>query len=292
MQEGMQGTIGIRRRVSLVAMMLDALRDTPVDGARATIEPKHCNAVIKPDGFHVFVNLPGEKVMLTAKAPGYHTVETEIDIARLDPLEPIVRLRLAPQRAESAAWISGRVVDRAGNALAGAQVRLSGTDVYKILEDVETGGDRLQVFNPSGRYLGGALFLLKDEQHTQIVRLQDKGERGYLLEEPVAQRVSRVPARLIRIYETVTDDSGEYRWPFLLEEGEPRIVTVQALCGGQAEETQVEARMGALAQAPELALAVQPALPAIEPAAEPAVPAASGKKKGKGKAAKKAKSDG
>lgn len=236
----MQYTVGLRRKVSLVVMMLDATRDVPVPSVRVSLDPEHNRAIIRPDGFHVFLNLPDGPVDVIADAPGYYRVRFAVDTSALRELMPVVRVRMPAIKDPSAAWVRGRVTDNAGKPIVGAHIKLREEASLKLLGDAVKGQDMISVFNPSGRYLGGMLCELRDgEKKAAAVRLLDYVSDGeYELDEPLRDTFSRSKGRLHRIHETSTDQDGRFQWPIAISESS--AVTVYAMYEGFDKAVELE----------------------------------------------------
>lgn len=89
----------IHIRVSLAVLLIDDFtgRIITSSGARATV-PDSGKPVIKKEGFHVFTNLTDPVIRISAKGPCYCEEERLVDIRKLDPANPVVRVRMTPNR--------------------------------------------------------------------------------------------------------------------------------------------------------------------------------------------------
>ena len=240
----MEYTVSFRYKVSMVVSALDALRDVPVPSLRVSIEPPHTAAIVRSDGFHVFTNLPNGPVSVVASAPGYFDARCVVDPAQLRALQPVVRIRMSPRNAPLATWVRGRVADKQGVAVAGATVEIRQGSALRLLTDAVKGLDTVNLFNPTGRYLGGMLCEISEEDaKMQRFRLIDVFPNDeYELDAPLANTYSRAKGKLRRVHETTTDSEGCFRWPFAVEETEELAVVIRH--GGKEKAVRMQMKAG------------------------------------------------
>ncbi len=231
------------RRVAFVVAVVDDLtgeRLRPPDvrvSAAGRAAP-----VVKPEGYHVFI---GERGVCEVSACGrrHAPVLARIDAGTLDPLYPVVTLRLQPtdQAIPGASFISGAVVGADGTPAIGASVRVAHRCeryTLKLTRDARKGETHLALYNPARMQLGGARVMLKSKAGgEEMCALTECSDDAWLLNGPLKADHKRSGAEALVLREMMCDSKGRFRMPLRDEEGE---ITLTAERGGTTASLQIE----------------------------------------------------
>ena len=225
----------IRKKVSLVVQVLDDVTNKMIYGSMLQVELESGEKPIqKAEGYYVFVNVQNPSVCLRIMSYQFVPYEETIQIADLNPLEPIVKVRLKPNRfypfKQSVTCLEGKVG-------AGGQVRVlyqDTTEYLRLLRDYTGKQDtHLYIFNPTKQDLEGKWFHVVDSETEQkedfyIYKLRKEGEDCYELSQVMEHSYQKHSSRIYPVACTKADKEGCFfmTLPFLEKEHTKVIVQI------------------------------------------------------------------
>lgn len=217
----------IRKRVSLVVQVIDDVTNRTVQGSLIQVElASGEKAVQKEEGYYVFVNVQSASTCLKITSHQFVTYEENIVFDTLNPLEPIVKVRLKPNRfypfVQKTTCVEGKV-------RASAQIRIlyeDTTEYLRLLQDYRGGTDtQLSIFNPMKLDLEGKSFHITDSETQQneefeIRRAEKSKEDCYELVQPMEHSYQKLSSRIYPTVSTKADKEGVFfvTLPFLEKE--------------------------------------------------------------------------
>lgn len=213
----------IHIQVSLVVQLVDDYTDQVLHGAGISIEVDgNRKPVRKADGFFVFTNLCEDRVLLRVNAPLYQEEIHSVDLNRLDNKYCLIKLRLKPNRSyglpKGTTCIEGKAEPR-GQIFA----YLPKSNAFcKLLFDAkkktENGVPVIKVYNPENMDLEERYLMLvneeeKKEELIRIVRLIDKENGVYQMEDALKNDYKKIGSRLYLVATSTANQEGNYFLP-------------------------------------------------------------------------------
>lgn len=210
----------LRRRVSVALLAVDDFTDQVITGQgvvakRAELGQK---AIAKSDGYHVFTNCHGP-VAVEVTAPCFHPERLVVDAEGLDPLFPVVKVRLQPNRLYV---LPPDAICVSGLAEPGAAIRLtheSDPKPLKLLYDYtrKKDGDSLSLFHSPGQDIEGKFFCIRDKagsaEHFRVGGRLDGKDGAYRIGEPLKKDYKKIGTVVFPVYTTRADSEGRYFLP-------------------------------------------------------------------------------
>ena len=225
----------IRKRVSLVVQVLDDVTNKMIYGSMLQVELESGEKPIqKSEGYYVFVNVQNPSVCLRITSHQFVPYEETIQLVDLNPLEPLVKVRLKPNRfypfPQSITCLEGKV-------RAGAQVRVlyqDTTEYLRLIRDYTGKQDtHLYIFNPSKQDLEGKWFQIVDSETDKkedfdIGKLQKGSEDCYELSQVMEHSYQKHSSRIYPVACVTADKEGCFfmTLPFLEKEHTKVIIQV------------------------------------------------------------------
>ena len=225
----------IRKRVSLVVQVLDDVTNKMIYGSMLQVELESGEKPIqKSEGYYVFVNVQNPSVCLRITSHQFVPYEKTIQLVDLNPLEPLVKVRLKPNRfypfPQSITCLEGKV-------RAGAQVRVlyqDTTEYLRLIRDYTGKQDtHLYIFNPSKQDLEGKWFQIVDSETDKkedfdIGKLQKGSEDCYELSQVMEHSYQKHSSRIYPVACVTADKEGCFfmTLPFLEKEHTKVIIQV------------------------------------------------------------------
>lgn len=216
----------IHKRVSLIVQVIDDFTEKPLSGSRGRIWiPGNAAPIVKTEGYYVFVNIREPAVELHVENPLYHPRQMTVYLAELGRTDPIIKVRLLPNRCYP---IPSGTTCIKGKAEPGSQIRVLAREKGKILKLlVEYGGRmsddrrRLTIYNPDNADLDGRCFLIedKDKKHSEyftVARTLEGETKSYLLSQPLLSSYKKIGTSIYPVHITQADEEGNF---FLLLSG-------------------------------------------------------------------------
>lgn len=192
----------LRRRVSLVILPVDGFTGKALAGADIHIQVEGAHRpLVKPDGFYVFCELPGEEVFAVLWGRHYRRMRVRIRFAELDPVNPVKVIRLNPDKdypfPKGTAFLEGLLPEHSVLYAAGKAKACAG----KLRADCEKGADTVAVYQEEETDLTGAAFLLSDKDRTvndwaELLSPEDPARGIYRMQEAAARTYRRMETDL------------------------------------------------------------------------------------------------
>lgn len=189
-------------------------RDLHVRAEELAEEP-----VSKPDGWYLFLDHEGEVLTVTVSGRFYSEKTVKIFCRKLDPLNPVVRIRLNPSRSYA---IPSHATCLEGIAQPDEKISVwcsNDPRPLRLVCDYLCGGDsqgrQICLYDPSGSYLEGRSFALlgKGEEQAEIFTVNQcpEGKTGpCFLENPLQRDHKKAGTSIFPVFSTQTDPTGKF----------------------------------------------------------------------------------
>jgi hypothetical protein len=231
----------LTRRVSVAVLVLDDFTDRVLSGAaiqvRATGLP--AKPIRKSDGYFVFTTDQGTIRQIEVDSLSYEKEIVTVEPEALNPLHPVIKVRLKPNRQYAS---PGAVTCLEGRAEPGCEIRViqtSNPQPLKLLYDYEkTGGEaerEIRIFHPEKKDLSGRTLAIQSQDQKEpevfrVLEMTDREQGVCLLTKALSKAYKKIGAMIFPVYTTRANEKGEF---FLLLPGltgrEPGRCRVQAV---------------------------------------------------------------
>ncbi len=221
-------------RFSIAVLLTDDLTGAPVTGsnARVWIEGQK-PPVRKPDGRHIFVDLPEGEYVLIAEGGIYSRTEVKCTVS--DGRTESLTVRLVPNRQYP---VSSDTLCIEGNAEPGAVIRTypaDKTSAYKLLYDVKKGSDIVGIYHGDNANIEGKLLkIISPDDKGEYIRIKsgENSERSeYRLTEKLRGSYPKIGTVVAPVSECTADADG--RFMILLRSGAGRELVCEAQGSGK-----------------------------------------------------------
>ena len=202
-------------------------RDLHVQAEELMAEP-----ISKPDGWYLFLDYGGEILTVTVSGKLYSEKTIRISCRELDPLNPVVRIRLSPSRDYA---IPSHSTCLEGIAQPDETIYAWCTNDPRPLRlicdyicDGDGQGRQIHLYDPAGSNLEGRSFVLlcKGNEKAELFTVNQclEGAKGVcLMKKPLRQNQKKAGTSIVPVFSTQTDQDGKF---FMLLPG----VAVQKIC--------------------------------------------------------------
>ena len=214
--------VSINYKTSLVIILIDDYTAMPVRGTPVvvSIEELFQKPIKKNNSCYVFTNIELTNCHVVIKSNIFFEERIEVDLTKLDPLDPVVYVRLKPlpyypyNRGDT--LVRMMVKDKKNNKVVGAKVSAEivsneGCKVRIIQEKIEAGTVEVNFQSIMGMLSIGEKLFVKDgekSEYCEIKRVLDSDKRMFLLANPLQYEHIR-GVMLMPVVETYTDHKGE-----------------------------------------------------------------------------------
>ncbi|MDO4539751.1 MAG: hypothetical protein Q4B48_01430 [Syntrophomonadaceae bacterium] len=231
----------LKRKVNLVVQVLDDFTDRPIadSGITVSADGYFRSPIRKSGGYYVFADSEQSTLAVEVKGLFYHPVRREIDTRALDPLHPLVKIRMQPSRSYNLPSGSTSIY---GQAAPFSRISLigDGGGPMKLLYDYDAARDgaKLCLFNPDNADLEGKSFAImtkpKDSGEVFTVLEHSDPERGEYVIEPVLNMgYKKSGTEILPVYTTVADEKGEYFIALKANTAKEETVTMETETDGE-----------------------------------------------------------
>lgn len=210
-----------RNRLCAAVLFVDDFTGRPIESRELSVSAAELPTapVSKPDGWYLFLNYGGDTLTVTVSGRYYEQKTVTLDCASLDPLSPVLRVRLTPNRS---CPLPPHATCLEGMALPDREVRLwcaNDPGVMRLNADYSPDGEAegrlLRLYDPGSSDPSGRCFALlrKGSQKAEIftVRQRADGEEGgCILDAPLRGPCKKMGARIYPVYLTRTDGQGRF----------------------------------------------------------------------------------
>ncbi len=219
------GSRQIGYRVALAVLVIDDFTGRILSGSDIQVKIKGSSVkpVRKPDGYFVFTSGPEIK-QIVVESHFYQPAELSVDTGKLNPLHPVVIVRLTPNRLYP---MAKNVTTLEGLAPAGNEIQVicdSYTQPYKLLCDYDrdsTKGLEIRLFQAEKKDLSGKTLAIKMKDQIEaevfkVLEMADQEQGLFRLEKPLSQGYQKMGTSIFPVYTAKADQHGDY---FLLLPG-------------------------------------------------------------------------
>lgn len=224
--------------VSLAVLVLDSFTGEPAASGSVTVSiPGHKPAVVKSDGYHVFVNLTESKADILCESRIYECRTEQVSLSGEE--EEVFIIRLMPNARypfpKDTTCVSGhtqanrRLMFWKGN---GEGYRL--LHDYQCIEQEE--GHMLAIYNPNNKELAGKKFFICDKEKKEKEYFQISGRTGeyYQIDRALHKDYKKIGTAIVPVYEICADETGEFFLP--VEKNSKKEIELICQAEGDKEE--------------------------------------------------------
>ena len=214
--------VHLRRKLSLAVQVIDDFTGLPITTADVRVEAAQMLSapVRKADGYFLFMD-SGEAVLdITARSWAYHSARMRVELSQLPALNPVVKLRMTPNR-NCRLPLQTTCLD--GVAPAGANVQVyceNDPRPLRLLYDYRCSGEeghQIRLYDPAQSDLEGRSFVLirKDEDQPECFAVKSalKEEGGYLISMPLGRDAKKAGTTILPLMPVQADEQGRFFLP-------------------------------------------------------------------------------
>lgn len=238
----------IHVQVSMAVLLIDDFTDRIVSSSALRVSvPNGASPIKKEGGFLVFTNLATPAAQVIVEGPGYCREAQTIDLETLDRINPVVRIRIKPDRTYVLPDHAARVL-----AFLPANATLfmmdeNGSDGKRLLADYEKGSKEIRLFHDDSRELEGKFCCVVDKnKRYELVRLgslKDRETGTYSLEQAPEFSYKKTDTKIFPVSLIGGDRETEYFLPLPVV-GEEASYTCILQRGDSHTQTQVTLKPG------------------------------------------------
>lgn len=240
-----------KKRVSLVIVLIDDMTDKVItEAARVWIEGQAA-CIRKAEGYYVFTDLPQGRVSVRIRHGMYEQKTVEAEIPQEGEPYVMRKVRMTPGRSYR---LSGGISCVEGRAEPGSRIFLfcrQKEKGLKLLYDYGGKAERyISIYHPEDMQLEGKLLRIvgKNNHGGETFRILAKEDDKYILEKPLKRGYKKIETTIYPIYETQTDESGNFFLPVCKLGAPSAIFCCQAL-GRELVERYITLEKGAVVKA-------------------------------------------
>lgn len=208
----------IQIRASLAVLLIDDFTGKIIRSPSVRVQTKTGEKPVrKQEGFWVFTNLTEEEIHLVIEDVCYYREERLLSLKELDSRNPVVRIRLKPNRLCRLPVRTSGVMMELPEGAAVSLFQEQGSDHKKLLSDYKKGGLEIAIYQEEMEELEGKYCCIIDKSGKKemffIGRAKDR-ERGiYQLEQPLTQEYKKIGTKIFPVSFLQANASGEYFIP-------------------------------------------------------------------------------
>lgn len=228
----------IRRRVSLVLMLIDDFNNKVILGSNARLWIPGAKAPIrKAEGYYVFSNLEDRQVRIFIEAGLYEsrTLQIKLDSEGYT----FLKVRMTPNRSYPVPKDTTCVEGRAAPGSTVRIVCLEDSRPLKLIYDYERGGSdskKISIYHQETTDIEGkVLYIENGKSGAEFFRVLQRQEKSgdYTLEQPLTANYKKIGTTVYLVYSGTADEKGVF---FLPISNLPRE-TNRFLCEASGERT-------------------------------------------------------
>ncbi|QZY54460.1 hypothetical protein [Crassaminicella profunda] len=209
--------IRVNHKVALAILCIDDYSDEVVKGMNIKVEIKNLNKkpIIKKDGYFIFTNMEDAICTIVITGNIYMDEEKTIDLRAVNPLDPIVKIRLRPNRRyplkRGMTCILGKI-QKSSKGLIRTKVKiipLHQRNKMRMVKDLEKkDGQEITLNNPQNADLTLKSFWINDSGKEELCTIKKEIEnKTYEFYKPLKYKHEK-GTELLRVYDTYTDEKG------------------------------------------------------------------------------------
>ena len=173
--------------------------------------------VRKPEGFWVFLNLTSPETEVAVDGPCYYSERQTIALKELDSANPVVRLRLKPDRTyklPKGTLCMTAVLPKLASLMVFNE---QGSDYKKLLADYEKGSKEISLYQGGKEELEGKICCIMGKKETKecirLGKLKDRDKGIYLLDQTLKDSYKKIGTKIYPVSYIKAQDAGEYFLP-------------------------------------------------------------------------------
>ena len=205
-------TIGLKRKVSLALLPIDDFTDRIITGSwlRVYTVEGNISSIRKPDGYHIFCDLPDGEVEICLEGPLYQKQILKLPVGE----EPgIYQVRMLPGTnyplPQGATIIRGSLPKGSVLRLFLPKQKRNCKLLYDYDPDVQ--GTELFLFRPYEVSLEGKkLCICGKEKNMEFFRVSDQRGNICVLEHPLSRAYQKKDTNIYLVYESAAGEDGSF----------------------------------------------------------------------------------
>lgn len=208
----------MKNRVSVVLIPIDDFTDKVIIDKAVNIKI-HGNTLNKPlkkdDGFFVFTNIVDERIIATVTAYSYNPRKIEIDLKKLNKLNPVVKVRLKPNSIYD---FPKKVTCIEGTTELNTKIKIiyrCAANLFMLFKDNEKGESKLKIYNPLNIDLEGKSFVIREKSKDEkeefnIIRYDEK---DYIIDKALKKSYEKESCEILKIDYIDVFEDGKIFFP-------------------------------------------------------------------------------
>lgn len=212
----------MRNVVSIVLVPIDDFTDEVIIDKAIDIKIEGNDMkrpIKKKEGFFVFTNINEKNIVITIKSYSFNPAKLEIDIEKLNKLNPVVKVRLKPNSEyklpKGITCLNGKTEPNTTLKI----IYRCKNNLFMLFEDNVKGDSKLKIYNPLNIDLEGKSFFIgeksnKEKEEFNIIDFNEENNM-YLLDRQLKKSYKKEVCEILKIdYIDVFEDG---RFFFLLK---------------------------------------------------------------------------
>jgi len=221
MRERIMGESQIIYRVALAVLVIDDFNNKILKGSSVQVKITDVpeKPIRKQDGYFVFTGDLETIQQIEVESPLYYKAVIKVAPKRLNPLHPVLKIRLQPNRLYG---VPGGVTFLEGRGLPGTEIQVileNRAQQMKLLYDYsrenKDNSREIRLFQAAKKDLAGKYLAIsgkeqQDPEIFQILEMTDPEQGVCILTEALSSDYKKTGTTIFPVYTAKTDDRGEY----------------------------------------------------------------------------------
>ena len=211
----------ITYQVAVAVLVIDDFNDKVLSGSAVQVRVSGLpdKPIRKTDGYFIFTAGKDEIRQIEVESPFYHKAVVKLEPGRLNPLHPVLKVRLQPNRLYGT---PGSVTLLEGKAEPGSGIQVIPETRFqqlKLLYDYEREGNsegrEIRLFQAEKKDLAGkSLAICEKEQEEaevfQVLEMTDQEQGVCILADALRKGYKKAGTTIFPVYTTKADAGGSY----------------------------------------------------------------------------------
>lgn len=208
----------IRIQVAMAVLLIDDFTNKIIASSVLKVYVPNSRKPIKKEGvYHVFTNLTGPVAQVTVEGPGYCQQVRAVDLETLDRTDPVVRIRMKPDRTYRMSEKDIRVLAFLPSDTTLFLLDEEGSDYKRLLTDYGKGSEEISLYQSGTEELEEKVCCIMDKnQRYEVIRLgllKDRETGTYSLEQGPQFPYKKVDTKIYPISLIGGEQEAEYFLP-------------------------------------------------------------------------------
>lgn len=193
------------RRVSLVVIPIDDFINKIIKDKTININLLGLNIqqIKKENGFFIFMDIKQNNIEMVINAYSYNTIKLNIDISKLNVLNPVVKVRLKPNDKynflNNTTCIRGKSEPNSKISI----IQKCSNNMFRLFNDNKKDSQRLKIYNPLNIDLEGRSFIITEKNNEfreefNVVEFDDANEE-YILDRNLSKNYKKEICKIFKI---------------------------------------------------------------------------------------------